>query len=501
MFKQDRDVFNILLNSVSEGVVVVNEHQIIVEVNTSAEAMFGYNRNELNKQPLNILIPQNYHAKHGDHFKGFVKEDKQRRMGQGRDIFGAKKNGSIFPIEASLNPFTIYGRNYIMALVIDITERKKLEQEKNHFAKIFLESLNEIYVFDTKTLKFINANHGAQNNIGYSLEELKTMTPLDIKPDYTESKFRKEIEILSQDNLDKIEFKTVHKRKSGTIYPVSVHLQRSKLGDRDVFLAIILDITEQKNYTEKLEKTVSLRTEELQTALSAEKELNDLKTKFLSMVSHEFKTPLSGILTSTILLNKYKLTEQQTKREKHIKTITDKVQYLNKILNDFLSVEKLEKGKINYNFTTFKLSKVLNEVIYNANMLLKDGQQINYPENIDEISLHQDEKILELALSNLIYNAIKYSSENTIIDIDISQNENSTIFKITDNGIGIPQQDQKNIFNRYFRAGNALLLQGTGIGLNIVKDHLENLNGTITFVSKQYEGSTFTIELPNKAQL
>ncbi|TXE16726.1 PAS domain S-box protein [Psychroserpens burtonensis] len=501
MFKQDQDVFNILLDSVSEGVVVVNEHQIIVEANTSAEAMFGYNSNELNKQPLNILIPQNYHAKHGDHFKGFVKEHKQRRMGHGRDIFGAKKNGSIFPIEASLNPFTIYGRNYIMALVIDITERKKLEQEKNHLAKIFLESLNEIYVFDTKTLKFINANHGAQNNIGYSLEELKTMTPLDIKPDYTESKFRKEIEILSQDNLDKIEFETVHKRKSGTIYPVSVHLQRSKLGDRDVFLAIILDITEQKNYTEKLEKTVSLRTEELQTALSAEKELNDLKTKFLSMVSHEFKTPLSGILTSTILLNKYKLTEQQTKREKHIKTITDKVQYLNKILNDFLSVEKLEKGKINYNFTTFKLSKVLNEVIYNANMLLKDGQQINYPENIDEISLYQDEKILELALSNLIYNAIKYSSENTIIDIDISQNENSTILKITDNGIGIPQQDQKNIFNRYFRAENALLLQGTGIGLNIVKDHLENLNGTITFVSKQYEGSTFTIELPNKAQL
>jgi signal transduction histidine kinase len=219
------------------------------------------------------------------------------------------------------------------------------------------------------------------------------------------------------------------------------------------------------------------------------------------MVSHEFKTPLSGILTSTILLSKYKLTEQQEKREKHIKTITDKVQYLNKILNDFLSVEKLEKGKINYNFTTFKLSKVLNEVIYNANMLLKDGQQINYPDNIDEVSLYQDEKIIELVLSNLIYNAIKYSSENTIIDVSISQNEGNTIFKIKDNGIGIPKKDQKNIFNRYFRAENALLLQGTGIGLNIVKDHLGHLNGTITFESKEHEGSIFTIELPNKAQL
>ena len=130
---------------------------------------------------------------------------------------------------------------------------------------------------------------------------------------------------------------------------------------------------------------------------------------------------------------------------------------------------------------------------------LKDGQKINYPENIDDISLYQDEKILELALSNLIFNAIKYSSENTIIDIEISQNKTTTIFKIKDNGIGIPIKDQKNIFNRYFRAKNVINIQGTGIGLNIVKDHLENLNGSITFISKEHKGSTFTIELPNKA--
>nr|WP_321247857.1 PAS domain S-box protein [uncultured Psychroserpens sp.] len=501
MFKQDQEIFNILLDSISEGVVVVDENQTIVEVNKSAEQMFGYNEDELSGKMLNVLIPQNYHAKHGDHFKDFVKDHKQRRMGHGRDIFGAKKDGSVFPIEASLNPFSIYGRDFIMALVIDITERKKLEQEKNHLSKIFLESLNEIYVFDVETLLFTNANYGAQKNIGYNLEELVQMTPVDIKPNYTESQFRKEINLLSLDTIEKLEFETVHQRKSGSTYPVNVHLQRSKLGDKDVFFAIIIDITDQKNYTEKLEKTVEVRTEELKTALAAEKELNELKTKFLSMVSHEFKTPLSGILTSTMLLNKYTLTEQQEKREKHINTITDKVQYLNTILNDFLSVEKLEKGKINYKFTTFKLSKVLNEVIYNANMLLKDGQQINYPKNIDDISLYQDEKILELSLSNLIYNAIKYSSEHTVIDIDISQNKNTTVFIVKDNGIGIPERDQKNIFNRYFRAENALLMQGTGIGLNIVKDHLENLNGTISFKSIEHEGSSFTIELPNKATL
>ena len=387
-----------------------------------------------------------------------------------------------------------------MVLIRDITEQRLTEQEKNHFAKIFDESLNEIYVFDTQTLKFVNVNYGAQKNIGYTLDELKLMTPLDIKPNYNEKQFRKRIDGLLNENVNKIELETIHLRKDGTTYPVNIHLQRSQLGDRDVFVAIILDITEQKNYTERLEKTVELRTEELKTALNAEKEHNELKTKFLTLVSHEFKTPLSSILTSAMLMGKYKLETQQQKRDKHIEIINDRVHYLNNILNDFLSVEKLEKGRIKYSPNTFKLSKIVNEVIYNANMLLKEGQKISYPENIDELSLHQDEKTIELILSNLVYNSIKYSPENTTIYIDINQYKNDTEFIVKDSGIGIPEKDQKNIFNRYFRAENVLLTQGTGIGLNIVKKHLENLGGTISFKSKENVGTTFTISIPNKTQ-
>ncbi len=133
-------------------------------------------------------------------------------------------------------------------------------------------------------------------------------------------------------------------------------------------------------------------------------------------------------------------------------------------------------------------------------MLLKDGQKINYPEGIDDLSLYQDEKIVELTLSNLVHNAIKYSSENTTVDINISQNSSETMFEIKDNGIGIPEKDQKNIFNRYFRAENALLTQGTGIGLNIVKHHIENLGGAICFTSKEHVGTTFTITTPNRVK-
>ncbi|MGH1386735.1 PAS domain-containing sensor histidine kinase [Kordia sp.] len=407
MFRQEEDIFNILLGAVSEGVIIVNEQQQIVEANAAAAKMFGYSRDELIKESLDILIPQKYHAGHGAHFNGFMKQRETRQMGHGRDLHGAHKNGTTFPVEAGLNPFTIKDENYVMALVIDITIRKQQE------AKI-----QELYT-DLE-----------QKVIQRTQELSETIAKLE-----AENKLR---------------------------------IQAEK---------------------------------DAKTALKREQELNELKTKFLSLVSHEFKTPLSSILTSSMLLGKYKLSEQQAKRDRHIKIISDKVHYLNNILNDFLSVEKLEKGKVNYKLSTFKVSKVINEVVYNANMLLKDGQQINYPEDIDGFSLYQDEKIMELALSNVVNNAIKYSSENTIIDISITQNDTTTTVKIKDNGIGIPEKEQKNIFNRYFRAENALLVQGTGIGLNIVKDHLENLKGSISFESIENEGTTFTLKIPNKANV
>ncbi|WOD42957.1 sensor histidine kinase [Hwangdonia lutea] len=625
MFNQDQEIFNILLEAVSEGVIIVDNHQKIMEVNSFAETIFGYAKNEILDKELNLLIPSHFHSSHSVYFEKFIKRGKRRKMGEAVDIFGLKKDGTVFPVEVELNPFTIYNKTYVMAMVRDISEkqkiekqlmlksralesvnngiiitdalkkdnpviyfnsasqkltgyssseilnhncrclqgedrdqeplkklrkaikkgescqvtlrnykkdgtpfwndlyimpiinnegivtnfigiqndvtkRKKTEDERQHLATIFDESLNEIYVFDVDSLKFINANYGAQKNIGYSLDELCNMTPLNIKPYDNEADFRKTISVLLEKKEEKLKFETVHQRKDGTYYPVEVHLQLSRLGEKDVFVAIILDITERKNYTTKLENKVEERTQQLKIALSKEKELNELKTKFLSLVSHEFKTPLSGILTSSQLLSKYTLTEHQEKRDKHIKTITDKVHYLNNILNDFLSFEKLESGKVNYRFAYFKLSKVINEVVYNANMLLKEGQQINYPKNIDDFSMFQDEKITELILSNLLYNAINYSSEHTTIDIAVKQNSETTTFKIKDQGIGIPEKDQKHIFERYFRAENVLNTQGTGIGLNIVKNHLENVGGTISFTSKENKGSTFILTFPNTAK-
>lgn len=318
-------------------------------------------------------------------------------------------------------------------------------------------------------------------------------------------------------------------RKDNTQFPVEVGLNPFVLdGDRYV-MAFLVDISVRKQHEKEikdlniqLEHKISERTLELQKtvkdlekeitrrekaenkileSLRVERELNELKTKFLSMVSHEFKTPLSGILTSAMLIGKYPNSDQQSKRDRHIQLIEDKVKYLNNILNDFLSVEQLEHGKTKYKMECFPLSKILNEVIYSANMFLKEGQSIEYPENIEDIILVCDETVLEIILSNLINNAVKYSSENTSIKIIVAQEEDYFTMQIIDRGIGIPEQEQKHIFNRYFRAENALLNEGTGIGLNIVKGHIENLGGTIRFESQENVGTSFFIRMPINASI
>jgi signal transduction histidine kinase len=129
-------------------------------------------------------------------------------------------------------------------------------------------------------------------------------------------------------------------------------------------------------------------------------------------------------------------------------------------------------------------------------MLLKTGQKIAYPKEIDEIIMLFDEKTLELVLSNLVHNAIKYSPENATIKITVTQQNKNLVISVIDHGIGISSKEQVYVFDRYFRAENALLIQGTGIGLNICQQHLENLGATIHFISTENSGSTFTVNIP-----
>ncbi len=371
---------------------------------------------------------------------------------------------------------------------------------------ILFEGVSEGIIVVNKSRQIVASNSSVRSIFGYEKEEIEgTILETLIPTKYHEHHHGHFNNFMThQDKRQMGKGRDLYGlHKDGHEIAVEVGLNPFMLHGHSYVMALVTDITVRKEYETEikninnyLEAKVTERTQQLTEALAVEKELNELKTKFLSLVSHEFKTPLAGIQTSATLAGKYTKEEQQKKREKHLKTIQGKVKYLNNIIDDFLSMERLQSGKINYKFTSFPVSKVFDEVIYDANVHLKDGQTITYPKNIGDLIIEFDEKILELALTNLIHNAVKYSSENSTVDIIVTKEDKHLQITIKDEGIGIPEKEQKFIFDRYFRAENALTNQGTGIGLNIVKSHLENLGGTVSFSSKENIGSTFIVTIP-----
>lgn len=230
-------------------------------------------------------------------------------------------------------------------------------------------------------------------------------------------------------------------------------------------------------------------------AFEKEKELNAMQTKFMSLASHEFKTPLSGILSSASLIDKYNEINSKEKVQSHSGKIKTLVNQLNTILDDFLFLEKTESDNYFFQLSRFKICELLSRLIEDANMILKDGQRIELESCALPIELMQDKKVIDIILRNILYNAIKYSKKDSIIKIKIELNEHLKIV-IKDQGIGIPRDAQEFVFDRFYRAKNVLHIKGTGIGLNIVKKHMEKLNGSVELKSEEHKGTTVTIKLP-----
>lgn len=654
----------------------------------------------------------------------------------------------------------------IYGTIRDITEQKRTQAYNQDISKIVEESLNEIFIFSADTFKFVKVNQGGRQNLGYTQEELKEITPIDIKPEFTKEKFLKTIAPLLNGTKEKLIFNTIHERKDKTTYPVEVHLQYASLGGQSVFVAFINDITEQRkseltiqkeketaqmyldiagsmvvvidkderislinqrgeeilglsekevsgenwfdlvvpkkereevraifdnlmdkkgknveyyensilnkdgeerliwwhnrvlldekgnaqgtissgvditelretekelsksrlqlqNYAQELEVKVKERTAELEEselklteaqsiakmghwdyfpienkltfskgmyqiyglkskdvisydfinslihpddlemvrtqitkatenkkslslnhriitpnktlkyvrsniqppsfddngqiirifgvlkdittlkeselqlheALNKEKELGVLKSRFVSMASHEFRTPLSSILSSAELLGMYIEAGKLEKTGKNIKRIKSSVRNLTNILKDFLSLEKLEAGKIEVQNTEIELKDYLEELSEEIQPILRPDQELIL--QFKDIPVIQtDPYLLKNILINLLSNGIKYSPKGEDVTLDISKTKEQFVFKVIDRGIGIPPEDQQHMFSRFFRASNVENIKGTGLGLTIVKRYLDLMGGEIGFESEYGKGSTFFFKLP-----
>ncbi len=399
---------NALFEFATEGIILTNKEGKIVLANPAVLRLFQYDKYQLIGKPIEVLIPKRVHAEHGGYRESFYNKPSNRTMGKGRDLYGITSTGKEIPVEVSLSHYKEKNDFFVIAFIVDITQRKLSEE-------ILLEQKTKLEQV-TATIKKLNS----------------------------------ELE-------DKVEQRTLILKEA---------LQQ-------------LEISQQ----------------ELSEALQKEKDLSEIKSRFVSMASHEFRTPLSTVLSSASLLSRYKKEEEQLNRDKHIKKIKDSVKHLNDLLEDFLSLGKLEEGRVKAEISVFEVKEFIEEIFDEISAVKKKAQEIKHDCLVNN-SFKTDKRLLKNILLNLLSNAIKFSPEDGLILLLVEIKNANLYITIKDSGIGISQQDQEHLFSSFYRASNAVNIQGTGLGLHIVKRYTDILQGVVSLHSEIDKGTTVSLQLP-----
>jgi PAS domain S-box-containing protein len=261
-------------------------------------------------------------------------------------------------------------------------------------------------------------------------------------------------------------------------------------------IIVAQNITELIDYRKGLEKMVQDRTRELNDALQKEKELADLKTKFVSMASHEFRTPLSTISLATGFIRRYKAKITPEDIDKKLDDIVRQVEHMNYLLEDVLTVGKAESGKVQVNVAPIEVPAFFEKIVNEVYETTGKTHRIRITMGCEQKTISSDPRMIRIILVNLLTNAIKFSPGKNIVWVTVSCATNTLQLKVKDEGLGIPEQDREKLFHSFHRASNAGAIQGTGLGLSIVRKTVDLLEGVIQVESKLNEGTTFTISIP-----
>jgi PAS domain S-box-containing protein len=373
-------------------------------------------------------------------------------------------------------------------VALDLTDLKQAQERERVFAQVLEESRNEIYLFDAETFCFQQVNRGARENLGYSMDELRAMTALDLKPEFTAAHFAALIEPLQQGTRDLVQFETVHRRKDGSLYPVDVRLQLSSAGERLMFVALILDATERKRSEE-----------ELIAAKEAAEQASLAKSQFLTVMSHELRTPLNAIIGYEDLLEAEISGPLNETQMAHLVRIKGGAKQLLELINQILSLARIEAGREEVIHETVDLCELADDARALMEALAaQKGLTLRTTLPAGRLEIETDAGKVRQILLNLLGNAAKFTDEGEI-ELSLARQGGTVVFRVRDTGPGIPEEYQDRVFEPFVQVDLSQTRRhgGTGLGLAVSRELARLLGGDLVVESAPGEGSTFILSLPH----
>jgi|GEM_PF-1943549 len=488
--------FRLAVEASPSGVIMVNEEGRIILVNSQTERIFGYSREELIGQPIEMLAPERFRSRHPEYRGSFAAAPQARPMGTGRDLYGLRKNGSEVPVEIGLNPIEVNGKTLVLSTIVDITERKQREEalrlSESRLRAVLETTLNAVVGMDEKGyITYWNAQ--SERIFGWSETEARGRKMSEtIIPE----RFRESHEVGLKRFLSTGEAPILNRRieitalrRNGTEFPIELSATYHREDGQYLFYGFISDITERKQFEESLK----------QKTMEAE-EANRVKSEFLSSVSHELRTPLNAIIGYSALLKEPDLLKEAPDPTEMLDRIDYNSHVLLELINNVLDLSRIEAGRIQIQVEEISLMKFVREAINSLEPLRAEkGLEMILQEDPTAPLIRTDPGKLRQILTNLIGNAIKFTERGSItVRIFHPSDEQKIYIEVKDTGIGISEKDRSHIFEPFYQADSSDTRSygGTGLGLSIVKKLTDSLGGTIQAASQLGLGSTFTVCLP-----
>lgn len=487
--RESERTLKLVIENLLDGVITIDERGVIESVNRAAETIFGYQAIELTGKNVRVLMPEPDRSGHDGYIGRYLETGDARIIGIGRDVEGLHKDGTIFPMNLGISEIMVDGHKRFTGVVRDLTGQRRAEELTMRYGRIMENMIEEVYFFDAQTLKFLEANRGALENLGYTIEELRELRPFEIGGTGSLEAFEERLEPLRSGEQHRITYESTGRRADGSVYDVETSIELSHLEARPVFVAMVQDITARK----QAQRELRIAKEQAETA-------NRAKSEFLSSMSHELRTPLNAILGFGQLLQFDPDASLGLKQKQAVEHILEGGKQLLTLIDMVLELSKIEAGRVVLSIETIDPTPAVGDCLgLVRSMAEKAGVTLN-----DHFSgapapyVRGDYARFKQVLLNFVSNAIKYNREKGTVTVAWRETPDGSLrITIADTGRGIPVDLGDQIFQPFTRLGlESTDIEGTGIGLTITKQLVEMMGGQVGFESELDAGSTFWFELP-----